>query len=131
MEVNDSHFNRRLQDVIECYDVRVLKVQNEYIRVECDSEQLNALFKLFKMLNQRNGNKMLLRRVESYARNRFLLTILLLKVSARYYIDSRSFLVRRSILISQHLEIVLEDVDNFVGLKSGLNSVLCAIDKLL
>lgn len=74
---------------------------------------------------------MFLRRVELNARNWFVFTVFLLKICTRYQVYWADFAGCRWLFITKHLEIILEDIDDFIWLKSLLNSVLNSVDKLV
>lgn len=83
------------------------------------------------MLNKRHSNKVFFSGVEPDARYSFTLTEFLIEVGARHEIN-RVLLTTSSIfLLPEHFEIILENVDDFIGLKSFFYSVLDTIDKFI
>ena len=69
--------------------------------------------------------------VEPDARNCFALAIFLLEVCPWYYIHVSILAACCSVLISKHLEIVLENIDDFIRLECFLNAVLNSVNKFV
>lgn len=72
-----------------------------------------------------------IRGVELNARYFFVLTVVMFDEGPWEYIDSANFGCFSSFFASQHLKIVLENIDQLVGLESSLHSESNAVDKLL
>jgi len=111
--------------------MRILKVKDQNVGIKRDSEQVYAVFVRLKVLNQRDGDQVLLRWVESDARYSFRFTVLLFKVRPRHNIYVGVLTASRSIFVAKHLKIVLEHIDDLVRLKGFLDAVLDAVDEFV
>jgi len=131
MELNRRDFYGRLEDIVQGDNMRILKVKDQNVGIKRDSEQVYAVFVRLEVLNQRDGYQVLLRWVEPDARDSLGLTVLLFEVGPRHNIDVGVLTASRSILVAKHLEIVLEHIDDLVGLKGFLDAVLDAVDELV
>jgi len=131
VKLNRCDLNRRLQNIIERDDVRILKVEYQHVGLEAQAHQVDSVLVGLEVLHQRNSDQMLLGRVEPNTADSLLLAVLLFEVGARHHIDRAILATGRRVFIAQHLEVVLEHIDDLVRLQSFLDSELDAVDKLI
>lgn len=131
VELESSDLDRRLKNVVESNDMWVFEIENQDVGIKRNAEKINSVFVCLKMLNKRNSDKMFLGWMETNARHCFALAVLLLEVCPWNNIYIGILSACCSIFISEHLKVVLEHIDDFIGLKSFFNSVLHAVNELV
>lgn len=131
MELDSCDLDWSLQNVVKSDNVWVLKVKYQHIWVETETHKVDTVFVSLKVFNKRNGDQVLLGWVETNARHSLWLTVFLFEVSAWNEGHSSGLGTGTSVLIAQHIEIVLENINDFVGLQSLLNAVLDTVNKFV
>jgi hypothetical protein len=131
MELNRGHFDWRLKNVIERNDVGVFKVENQNVSIERYSEQVDTVLIRFKVFDERDRDKVLLGWVEPDAGDCLRLTVLLFEVGTGNHIHVGVLTTSSCVFITEHLEVILEHINDLVGLEGLFYTVLNAVNKFI
>ena len=106
------------------------KVQNENERLEGFSLDHRSEVKVH-VIDHTHGNPVGPRWVELNAGYALAFTIIVIDESPRSHISSIDFASCGCLVISEHLEVVLEHIDDLIGLESLFNSEGHAVDEFI
>jgi len=111
-------------------DLSISKVENENVGLIRPGADLTSVFER-EVLDKTHGNQVWVGWVELDARDTLVLTVALFEESSGNGVDGTSLVACASIFVSEHLEVKLEHIDDFVRLKGLLNSVGDSVNELV
>ena len=130
-ELDGRDFDRSLKGELCEDDLAVREVQDQHLRLKRLAHHFSALLKA-ELLNDAHRDEMRLLGVELNASNGSVLGVArLIEELAGHCVHRADFGATRSVVITQLLEIVLEDIDDFVGLKLALNARRHAVNEII
>ena len=111
-------------------DLGISEVEDEDVGLIRPGADLTSFFER-EVFNKTHGNQVWVGWVELNAGDTLILTVALLEESSWDGVDRGSLVACAGIIVSEHLEVKLEHIDDFVRLKSLLNSVGDSVDELV
>jgi len=130
MPFNTCDFDRCFQNIVQCDDVIIRKVQDENIRFEGFTRYKSSQLK-FHIINHTHCYEIWSCWMELDACNSFVFTVIVFKIRSWLKSSTVDSSTCCSFFISKNLEIVLENIDNFVRLKGLFNSESDSINELI
>lgn len=111
-------------------DMVIREVQDQHIRFERLSLDHRPKVEVH-IVNHTHGDPVWLRWVELDARHTLSFAVIVINKGSRGHVSSIDLASSGCLLISEHLEVVLEDIDDLIALEGLLDSESNSVDELV
>ena len=130
VEFNRGNFDWRFQDMSQGNDMVVREVEDEHIGLEGLSLDHGSQIEVH-VVNHAHSYPVWLRWVELYARHTLSLAVIVVNESSGCHVGGVDLAASCCLLVSEHLEVVLEHIDDLIALESLLDSESNSVDELI